>query len=400
MVYNPASFTGSAQIPLMESKYDQLAKALSQGWEAGQAPGRAMRQNLGEDLKNQILQEQLAQAKYLTPQKQMESEQAQMLYGVLKNAFNGNQGIPNQNAPSYAQSDMMQQSPMQQAEPNAQVQNIQNSLMNQPRDSNVVRQAMPGMEQIDELYYGNPMAKKYLEGQGFKEKRSTHQSPETGQIFETIEYPSGKIEQKAYRVGDRPEDITKRKEEAKSTVKFRDELAATSTDVQSNLSNIDYAIDLLENNPEARNVIGPVNQHITRLFGNEADRQLLGQLSTTSGNIALDAAKSIKGAFTGRDLGLINSMKFNPGDTYGQFIGKLKAMKVLNERIAKKVELVDDLMDKGVSKIQAEKIAREQVPFDGVKDDVNRAMAGKVIAEKTINGKQYVQYANGEVYLK
>ena len=417
MAYNPGSLTGAAQLPQQESPYDNLVQNLMQGYKGGMemrnAPGIAQREAQQGNLKNRLLQEQVTQAEYLTPQRKLEADQQQLMFNALKGAFGGEQAQGQQDP-----NQLPGQPPEQQAQqPQNMQQDLQASLMQQqgqqpqreaqPGDVNVVRKANPGMEKIDEAYYGNPLVKKYLQDKGYKEKITTRHSPETGQIFETIEYPSGKIEQRAYKIGDKPENITERKEEAKSKVKYREELSNTSNEVQNNLSNIDYAVDLLENNPGAKDVIGPVNQHMTRLFGSQADRELLGQLSTTSGNIALDAAKSIKGAFTGRDLGLINSMKFNPGDTYGQFLGKLKAMKVLNERVSQKVELVDSLMSQGVSKIAAQKAARDKLGFEGVKEQVDNAMGfakqnkqKQIMAEKTINGKQYVQYSNGEVHLK
>lgn len=346
------------------------------------------------------MQEQLLQAQAMTPQKQLETQQQQLMFNALKNAFGGaQQEMPGQ--PAMPQPLLSGQKAVDLNKPESPMSSGAPDVLTQPQGVNVVREANPGMEQIDKAFYGNPLVRRYLESQGYKEKMSTHQSPETGQVFQTIEYPSGKIEQRVYRVGDRPEQVTERKEMAKEKVKFKGELANNYNDVQNTLGNIDYAIDLLEKNPDAKNVIGPMNQHLTRLFGSEADRELLGQVATTSGNVALDAAKSIKGAFTGRDLSLLNSVKFNPSDTYGQYLGKLKAMKILSERVAKKVEFVDDQLDKGVSRIKAEKMAREQIPIEPVREEAEQAMKGFFADQqqniKVIGGKRYMQQ-NGKWY--
>ena len=445
MVYDPNSFTSAAQLPTQgDPRMQGLMEALQSGFKTSQMPRQAQQESTGADLRNKSLQEQLQQTQYATPQKKMESEQQQMLYSYLQNAFGqgGQASQGQQMSPQHQQ--QMQQGQMspgqhqqqmqmdQQQQPNIQSPNFDTSALNQPieqgqeqlgqlntpgisqrpginpqspdgvtspGDVNVVRESNPGMDKIDEAYYSNPMVKKFLEGQGYKEKISTHQDPASGQVFQTIEYPSGKIEQRAYKIGDKPEDVTERKEVAKERVKYRGELANNYSAVQDNLANTDMALKLLEDNPNAKNVIGPVNQHMARLFGKDEDRELLGQLSTTSGNVALDAAKAIKGAFTGRDLGLINSMKFNPADTYGQFVGKLKAMKILNENVAKKVEFIDKQMGSGMSRIEAMKAARETMGLDEVTSEVKGLMRG-VSAEQNqqpIDRSKYTQ-KNGKWY--
>lgn len=162
----------------------------------------------------------------------------------------------------------------------------------------------------------------------------------------------------------------KQKDLNKAAIKFKESLADDYSDNNNLLNNLDYLVNILERSPNTSEIVGPVNSWLTKVTGNAEERKLLGEIANASGNIALDAAKSIKGAFTGRDLSLLNSVKPNPKDTYGEFLGKLKGMSSLSRGVQSKIEYIDKLLDAGYPRLQAEKIARENVNFDNIRDEV------------------------------
>lgn len=124
--------------------------------------------------------------------------------------------------------------------------------------------------------------------------------------------------------------------------------------------NLEYIKTKIEEDPGAQNVIGPINQSLTKWFGSDKDKQLLGSVMSATGNIVLDAAKNIKGAFTGRDQTLINSMKPSAGDTYGVFIGKLNAMLELSKLAKERANIYADELHKGTPPHRAIDIARQK----------------------------------------
>lgn len=100
--------------------------------------------------------------------------------------------------------------------------------------------------------------------------------------------------------------------------------------------------DVLESNPHPDQIIGPFNSWSSKYFGNPEDQKALGDIMSSSGNILMDAASGIKGAFTGRDMSFVNSMKPNANDPYFVFVGKLKAMGEATDLAKKRMEIYSE----------------------------------------------------------
>ena len=194
----------------------------------------------------------------------------------------------------------------------------------------------PGREILDRVWQNNPALQGKLRQLGVDLKRQIKQDPSSGQEYITTTYPSGKIETQAIQVGRSPESIARAKEFQKSDAKFYDKVVDESRALDDIGMDLDELINTFESNPDAKNVTGPINKYLATYFGSPEQQQLVGRIATPSGNITLNAAKSIRGAFTGRDQTLINAIKPNLSDPAQVFMGKLKAMKILNKVVRDK----------------------------------------------------------------
>ena len=123
--------------------------------------------------------------------------------------------------------------------------------------------------------------------------------------------------------------------------KYGAELYKDVTNSYRGLQNQGLALQELTHslsNSEFRNVTGKINAPLAHWLGTPEQQQLLGTLQSASGEIALQVAPALKGAFTGRDQTLINSIKANPKTDFAdEFIGKLKAQTLINSVLERKV---------------------------------------------------------------
>lgn len=126
---------------------------------------------------------------------------------------------------------------------------------------------------------------------------------------------------------------------------------------------LDEITDAVENNSQFRNVTGRINMPLTNWLGTPEQKELLGRLQSSSGEIALQVAPALKGAFTGRDQTLINSIKASPSDFPDVFIGKLKAQKLINNVLSERSKLTAQLLEKGYSPLKAAEQAAKMTPL-------------------------------------
>lgn len=138
---------------------------------------------------------------------------------------------------------------------------------------------------------------------------------------------------------------------------------------------LDNAIDIINNTPGIENVIGPANSVLSKWIGTPEEQKALGEIAATSGNFTLAAAKNIKGAFTGRDMGLIESIKPNLNDRFDAFIGKIKALKLMNEVVGHRNKLIAEKISGGVPANQAIEEAKNETDFKKIKPMVANLLA-------------------------
>ena len=169
-------------------------------------------------------------------------------------------------------------------------------------------------------------------------------------------------------------------EHAKGMEKVSSEIYKENLGALQGLQNQGVALDtitgLIENNPEFKNVTGPIGTRVTNWLGTPEQKELLGGLQTASGEIALQVAPALKGAFTGRDQTLINSIKANPGDFPDVFVGKLKAQKLINDVLLHRADLTAQYIEQGQTPRVALRMAAEQTPLSKYEPLVNKLKAG------------------------
>lgn len=171
---------------------------------------------------------------------------------------------------------------------------------------------------------------------------------------------------------------------------FYSDSVRTANALNSQELALNQMVDSLDNS-QFRNVTGPVKSSWTKWFGTPEQKELLGNLQTSSGEIALQVAPSLKGAFTERDQTLINSIKANPQTDFADtFLGKLKAQLLIGKTLKQRAQLQAQYIEDGYSELNASKKAAEQTPLSRFKPEVDKLI--KSHASVLLIGK------NGEMY--
>lgn len=164
--------------------------------------------------------------------------------------------------------------------------------------------------------------------------------------------------------------------------KYNAESYGKNVEAYTALNNQDVALDNMISaldNPEFYNVTGPVSSFLTNWAGTPERQQLLGNLRSSSGEIALQVAPSLKGAFTGRDQTLINTIKANPDtDMSDVFIGKLKAQKMIGSLLAQRAKLAAEYIDSGMSSLKANEKAVRETPLSKYKSEIDNLIKPKI----------------------
>jgi len=198
-------------------------------------------------------------------------------------------------------------------------------------------------------------------------------------------FPSGRITKE--RVGSSAEEIATNTAMGKYKADAYSNAVDSSQALGDQQANLERLVTVLENQPNASEIIGPMNKNLTQLFGSDEDKAILGDVMAATGNVVLEAAKNIKGAFTGRDQSLINSMKPNASDSYPVFLGKLKGMGELTELSKHRAELYADLLHQGYAPHRALKIAQEQTKIEPITDKYKKIVRSAEIKNSISNGK-------------
>ncbi len=164
--------------------------------------------------------------------------------------------------------------------------------------------------------------------------------------------------------------------------KYGAELYKDVTNSYRGLQNQGVALQELTNalkNTEFRNVTGKINAPLTHWLGTPEQQDLLGRLQSTSGEIALQIAPALKGAFTGRDQTLINSIKANPRTDFpDEFIGKLQAQTLINDVLQERARLTATYIENNVKPLKALELAAQQTPLEKFKPQVDKLIKHKV----------------------
>lgn len=217
-----------------------------------------------------------------------------------------------------------------------------------------------------------------LAGVGEFEKVKSKIDPKTGIIVR--EYPSGRMTMQKMSIPgvDSPESISMQKAYGKKTGELMG-------DMETSLVKAEHSGDTLDrlgsefNNPTLKGIqtnpyfMGKQLKYIYEKVGDPAQKRLIGNILTDSGQVIADMAGNFKGQFRVGEQALIMSMKPNPEDTIDVAKGKLESLMMMREMFLKRGEIELDLMRKGMTPHEAAKMSGKQV---------NSSLMKKMIQDK------------------
>jgi hypothetical protein len=232
----------------------------------------------------------------------------------------------------------------------------------------------PSLYDVDAKYDANPLMHKYFKDFGLTKDVKVVTNPKTNETMIQTKYPSGKVTAEVIQVGKTPGEAKFEEETAKSRAKYLDEAAPTLSSLSSAQENLDSITSILNTKAESINAIGRMNKPFAELFGTQEQQDILGQLQFATGNILMDAAKNIKGAFTGRDMGFVNSMKPNVNEPYYVMVAKTGAMQAFNQMAIKRLELASELVENGMSPRKAVTEAAKRTPLEPITKQYNEQL--------------------------
>lgn len=390
----PFTFTNYAGLPVQGDPFARnLVSSLVEGFQAGQLPFDKMRQArmqeqelLMKQLQAEAMPEQQRLQRALMEAKleeagiglrgremalQREQELAEMLRGESPRSYQSTDEMP---LKMRGRSDMQNISYPEDLS-DAEIQAIpelkgvgyfDETPAVKSGKAKVIQEGDPRLARIDEIYKARPDMRDLLAKRGFKMTQSVKQSPETGQVFLETTYPSGKVEVVAQEVGKTESERAFQKGIGQVKAKFYENALNAVSSSESALDNLEYIANVIVKDPAFREVTGPIQSGLAKWTGSDEARQLIGKIGTSTGNIVLDAAKSIRGAFTARDQSLIDSIKPSLKDFPDVFEGKLKAMMMLGDFVKQRNSMIVQLMQEGYPPEKAISIARDRTNFKEV----------------------------------
>lgn len=239
----------------------------------------------------------------------------------------------------------------------------------------IVAQGNPNLYGLDDALEQDPFLKKLAKQQGFEKSVTFKQNPNTGEtIMQTI-LPSGKTIFESIQVGKTPGEVRFEEKEAEQRAKSVQESSDLMRNIQDVNDNLDSAIDTFVKNVESMNVVGKLNKPSTELFGTPEQKQLLGQLESSFGNIVVAVGSNIKGPMTGGERALINQMKPNTNEPVDIAIAKMQTLREANEIAYQREKIYAEAIRNGIPQDRAREIAREKVSLAPVRAHYDQILA-------------------------
>lgn len=246
---------------------------------------------------------------------------------------------------------------------------------------------------LDHIWETRPDLRGRLEAQGHGMKEQIAQSPETGMVFRTIKYPSGRIDVQAVQVGPGVGDQTFSKEMAKGKAETYKAATDALAAGQGTIDSLNEVNRIIRTNPNFKNIVGPVNSVLTKWVGSPEDKELLASLTPHLHQYVIDTLKTVKGAASDKDLAFVNGMKANVGDFGPAFIGKMKALTLAQNLANKRNELIAQYTSEGVEPHNAIARARRETNFDDIREKVNQELRTPQLREKLRDAKEISTYS-------
>ena len=264
-----------------------------------------------------------------------------------------------------------------QQQPNSQAQSQNGDSSQQPV---VLSPGNPNLYHIDDALDQNPLYTKALESYGISGKtQKTVTNDKTGQTQLITTYPSGKMVSTNIQTGMTPEDIQFGKGMGQNEADAYKDAQTEYTNLQKTGSDLDGLVDVMDNNPEFKNVTGPVSGLSSTYFGNLNQKDLSGMIQNMTGDILLATQQTLKGSTSNSDVRFIKSLKPNITDPAAVFYGKTKAMKIINEMNQDRSFLRAKYISQKVTPLEAAKRAAAETPYSKYQSKVEAAMTDAYI---------------------
>ena len=239
----------------------------------------------------------------------------------------------------------------------------------------VVAPGNPNLYGLDAALEQDPFLKKFAKQQGFEKSVTFKQNNNTGETIMQTVLPSGKTMFESIQVGKTPGAVRFEEKEAEQRAKSVQESSDLMRSIQDVNDNLDSAIDTFNQNIESMNVVGKGNKPATELFGTPEQKQLLGQLESSFGNIVVAVGSNIKGPMTGGERALINQMKPNTNEPVDIAIAKMQTLREANEIAYQREKIYAEAIRTGIPQDKAREIARQQVSLAPVREHFNKILA-------------------------
>jgi hypothetical protein len=375
-----------------QRKQQMLANAMlaeQQAWNGGQsggAPGN-QRQMPNMDVLSQAIQNN--QTGFPDAMGQMGNE-------GMSNPYSNPYGNPNemQGNPYEDLSQMLQQ--------RQQMQQMQQPQGQIPPQQQELAQSMGAGQPITDEQFWSGYNSAALMGQKINDRLI----PDSGQREISYYNPrAGRMVTKIIQEGRTPEDIagkvTEAQEQSKHHAAKREQVSENYMGARELRNTLEGVYDLINEDLDLfRASTGPIATRTGKLgYGTPESKQLIGKLEAFSGDIL---SKSLKAMFTGRtmanEIDVINRVKYTPTDDPDIAIGKIEAQMKMTIQTERAAELMNNLMEEGLSYEKASDIAAKSLDFNKVDKEYkeflgknkssNRGSQGGIVSG-ILKGKKY-----------
>jgi len=207
---------------------------------------------------------------------------------------------------------------------------------------------------------------------------------DTGELL-TSYGPGGVFKKK---VGPSKAEITESIKNATNRAEYKKELSENYERATDQLHSLDYVSNLMAD-PMFKEITGPLMGRLGNYIGSEKAQELFGQVDAATKHLGADMFHLFGGRMTDSHQRYIEGLKANKLDSAPVFAGKVYASAAMTKVKLLKNRLVNDYIDKGMNRIEANEAALDQIPINKILNDVKK--------KQKIREKEFSMRAQGGV---
>lgn len=195
------------------------------------------------------------------------------------------------------------------------------------------------------------------------------------------------------------EELTK--QDAKQIGEFGTTLTGLY-ETQSSLNNLQHVVtdpvmQTMKNNP----IYWGHDISYYKRAGSPEQQKILGYLIAYTKDLYASLSKKFKGAFRVGEQKLFNDMLVDEKDTVPTMLGKIEAMRTMNETMIARLSLADRLSRSGMySPNESLNKADKLINGDKIREQIHKQITGEVESRKypDVKGKTWVKFPSGEIF--